>query len=215
MEARLSFMGFKDLKTKYLVDVANKLFLERGITDVTIKDIADEAEIGEATIYRHFQKKQNIVLASALSLKEKVYEGYFDLSKGKTGFEKLEIFYKSYLSIFQRSPEYFYFINEFDAYMCMDENVSLAEYEKEVDTFKSQYFDAYEEGLKDQSIRKIDAIDTFYFATTHALLELCKKLAVKKALLTQDKHSMKEKEIACLIDIILNSLRPCESNTSK
>lgn len=92
-------MGFKDLKTKYLVDVATKLFLKRGINDVTIKDIASEAEIGEATIYRHFAKKQNIVLASALTLKEKVFKGYFDLSKGKTGFEKVEIFYSSYLSI--------------------------------------------------------------------------------------------------------------------
>ena len=53
-------MGLKDLKTQYLVDVATKLFLEKGVVDVTIKDIAQEAEIGEATIYRHFQKKQNI-----------------------------------------------------------------------------------------------------------------------------------------------------------
>ena len=205
-------MGFKNLKTKYIVDVANKLFLERGISDVTIKDIANEAEIGEATIYRHFLKKQNIVLASALSLKERVFEGYFDLSKGKTGFEKVEIFYNSYLSIFKRSPEYFYFINEFDAYMCMEENVSLEEYEKEVNSFKSEYFDAFNEGLKDHSIRKIDSIETFYFATTHSLLELCKKLAVTRALLKQDQNNSKEKEIECLIKIILDSLRPCESN---
>ena len=205
-------MGFKDLKTKYIVDVANKLFLERGISDVTIKDIANEAEIGEATIYRHFLKKQNIVLASALSLKERVFEGYFDLSKGKTGFEKVEIFYNSYLNIFKHSPEYFYFINEFDAYMCMEENVSLEEYEKEVDSFKSEYFDAFNEGLKDHSIRKIDSIETFYFATTHSLLELCKKLAVTRALLKQDQNNSKEKEIECLIKIILDSLRPCESN---
>ena len=200
-------MSFKDLRTKYIVDVANKLFLERGVNDVTIKDIADEAGVGEATIYRHFLKKQNIVLASALALKEKVFEGYFDLSKGKTGFEKLEMFYNSYLHIFESSPEYFYFINEFDAYMCMEENVSLSEYEKEIDTFKSQYFDAYKEGLDDQSVRKVDSIDTFYFATTHALLEVCKRLAVKKALLTQDKSSLKEKEISCLINIFLQSLR--------
>ena len=209
MQGELSFMGFKDLKTKYIVDVANKLFLERGVRDVTIKDIATEAEIGEATIYRHFLKKQNIVLASALSLKEKVFEGYFDLSKGKTGFEKVEIFYNSYLNIFKSSPEYFYFINEFDAYMCMEENTSLEEYEKEIDSFKSQYLEAYEEGLKDQSIRKVDSIETFYFSTTHSLLELCKKLAVTRALLKQDKNGQKAAEIECLIKIILDSLRPC------
>ena len=160
MQVRLSKMGFKDLKTKYLVDVATKLFLKRGINDVTIKDIASEAEIGEATIYRHFAKKQNIVLASALTLKEKVFKGYFDLSKGKTGFEKVEIFYSSYLSVFKNSPEYFYFINEFDAYMCMEDSVPLGEYEKEVDSFKEEYLRAYEEGLKDHTIHKIDNIET-------------------------------------------------------
>ena len=99
-------MGFKDLKTAFIVEVANRLFLQRGIRDVTIKDIANEAGIGEATIYRHFSKKQNIVLASALSLKEKVFKGYFDLSKGVTGFEKLSIFYQKYIrwknTIFQK-----------------------------------------------------------------------------------------------------------------
>lgn len=202
-------MGFKDLKSKYIVDTATKLFLKRGIKDVTIKDIAVEAEIGEATIYRHFLKKQNIVLASALSLKEKVFEGYFDLSKGKTGFGKIEIFYTSYLSIFKNTPEYFYFINEFDAYMCMEENVSLEEYEKEVDSFKTPFLEAYEQGLKDQSIRKVDSIETFYYASTHSLLELCKKLAVTRALLKQDQNSQKAMEIECLIKIILDSLRAC------
>lgn len=207
MQVRLSKMGFKDLKTKYLVDVATKLFLKRGINDVTIKDIASEAEIGEATIYRHFAKKQNIVLASALTLKEKVFKGYFDLSKGKTGFEKVEIFYSSYLSIFKNSPEYFYFINEFDAYMCMEDSVPLDEYEKEVDSFKEEYLRAYEEGLKNHTIHKIDDIETFYMSTTHALLELCKKLSVNHPLLSQDKSNQKAAEIECLIKIILDSLR--------
>ena len=205
-------MGLKDLKTQYLVDVATKLFLEKGVVDVTIKDIAQEAEIGEATIYRHFQKKQNIVLASALVLKERVFKGYFDLSKGKTGFEKLEIFYNSYLNVFKNSPEFFYFINEFDAFMCVEENVSLGEYEKEIDSFKEEYLEAFNLGLKDGSIRKVESIEIFYFSTTHALLELCKKMSVTHALLKQDESSQKAAEIECLIKIILDSLKPCESN---
>ena len=205
-------MGLKDLKTQYLVDVATKLFLEKGVVDVTIKDIAQEAENGEATIYRHFQKKQNIVLASALVLKERVFKGYFDLSKGKTGFEKLEIFYNSYLNVFKNSPKFFYFINEFDAFMCVEENVSLSEYEKEIDTFKDEYLEAFNLGLKDGSIRKVESIEVFYFSTTHALLELCKKLSATHALLKQDESSQKAAEIECLIKIILDSLKPCESN---
>lgn len=200
-------MSFKDLRTRYVVDVATKLFLERGIAEVTIKDIAIEAEIGEATIYRHFLKKANIVLAVVLKLKEKVFGGYFDLSKGKTGFEKVEMFYYSYLRIFEKSPEYFYFISEFDAYMQMEEGTSLEEYEKEVDTFKTQFLEIYSEGIKDGSIKKVDDIEVFYLSTTHSLLELCKKLSAKVAFLKQDKTNKKADELECLIKIILNSLK--------
>ena len=200
-------MGLKDLMTKHVVDVATTLFLKRGINNVTIKDIAQEAEIGEATIYRHFLKKQNIVLASALLLKEKVFEGYFNLSKSETGFGKLEIFYNSYLGIFKSTPEYFYFINEFDAYMCMEENVSLEEYEKEVGSFKTPFLDAYQLGLKDKTIRKVDDIEIFYLASTHALLELCKKMSANRVLLKQDRNNKKVNEIECLIKTILDSLR--------
>ena len=49
-------------------------------------------------------------------------------------------------------------------------------------------------------------IEMFYFATTHSLLELAKKLAFKKAVLNQDKVIEKKKEIECLIDIILKTL---------
>ena len=66
---------------------------------------------------------------------------------------------------------------------------------------------AYELGLKDGSIKEQKDIETFYFSTTHALLELCKKLAAKKAVLSQDKHLQKKGEVQCLIDIIVESLK--------
>ena len=103
----------RDFKRDFILKTATELFMTRAISDVTIKDIADAAEIGEATVYRYFGTKSNIVMASALALGKEVYEEFFDLSKGKTGYEKLEIFYNSYLQIFKKSSSYFYFINLF------------------------------------------------------------------------------------------------------
>ena len=51
-------MGLKELKNNFIIDVAASLFLERSISSVTIKDIAERAEVGEMTVYRHFQKKK-------------------------------------------------------------------------------------------------------------------------------------------------------------
>ena len=200
-------MGMKDFKHDFILQTATELFMTRGIGDVTIKDIADEAEIGEATVYRYFGTKNNIVLASALMLGKKTYEEFFDLSKGKTGFDKIEIFYNSYLNLFKKSPSHFYFIKEFDAYMCTRGEVSLNEYEKSIDLFKSDFMKAYELGLTDGSIKEINQIELFYYSTTHALLELCKKLSMKKDVLKQDKTLKKNAEIKCLVSIIVSSLK--------
>lgn len=197
----------KDFKRDFILKTATELFMTHAISDVTIKDIADALEIGEATIYRYFGTKSNIVMASALALGKEVYEKYFDLSKGKTGYEKLEIFYNSYLQIFEKSSNYFYFIKEFDAFMCARGEVSLVEYENNLDRFKADFMEAYNLGLKDGSIKEEKQIEVFYFSTTHSLLELCKKLSMKKGVIEQDKTLKKVSEIECLIKIILSSLK--------
>jgi len=46
----------------------------------------------------------------------------------------------------------------------------------------------------------------FYYSTTHALLELCKKLSIKGAVLSQDNVIEKRAQIQCLVDIILSAL---------
>lgn len=208
-------MSLKDAKTNFVVQVATNLFMQKSINEVTMKDIAVEAGIGEATIYRYFENKENIVLGCILSLQKQVNKNYFKLDNGSTGFEKIEIFYNSYLDVFKKNPDYFYFLREFDTFMYAQNQEILRGYEKEVDQYHIEYLNAYELGLKDGSIKKQDNIETFYYSTTHSLLELCKKLSINKALLTQDKKIEKVEEIQCLINLILKSLKTCESNASK
>ena len=200
-------MSLKEAKLNFVVEISTNLFMSKSISDITIRDIAEAAEIGEATIYRYFKKKENIVVACVLKLQNDINQKYFKLSQGKTGYEKLEIFYESFLDAFRDNPDYFYFIKEFDAYIYNQKDPSLKDYEREIDSYKTDFINAYELGLKDGSIQPVKNIEVFYFSTTHSLLELCKKLSLKHNLLTQDKSLKKTSEINCLIKIILNSLR--------
>ena len=199
-------MSLKDAKVNFLVDIATDLFIVRSIQEVTIKDIAVSAQVGEATIYRYFGKKQTLVVNSAMKLHQAVNANYFKVEEGKNGFEKIEIFYMSYLSIFNEHPEFYKFINEFDAFMGGDDSNAIDPYESVIGQYEKVYMKAYEEGLKDGSIKKQENIKVFYFATTHALLELCKKLSIRKAVLNQDNTLEKKDEVKCLIDIVLSSL---------
>ena len=200
-------MSLKDAKVNFLVDMATDLFMTRSIGEVTIKDIAVAAQVGEATIYRYFGSKTNIVVQSAMKIQGIVSTNFFNLEKGKTGFEKLKVFYESYYEIFIKHQNFYKFLNEFDAFVSIEDNSITNPYENAIDAYKKFYMEAYELGLKDGSIKKQKDIEMFYFSTTHALLELAKKLAFKKAVLKQDTRIEKAVELQYLIDIILGSIK--------
>lgn len=42
-------------------EVSMRLFVDKGVTETTIRDIAGGAEIAEGTIYRHFRSKEDLV----------------------------------------------------------------------------------------------------------------------------------------------------------
>lgn len=200
-------MGLKEMKKNLIIEAALELFLEKSISDITIKDIATNIEVGEATIYRYFENKENIILLCAERLEKKVFDEYFDLSKYKTGYEKIVEFYNNYLYIFKSHPNYYRFINEFDAFMLSKSNINLDEYASIIDKFKAIFMDAYNEGISDNTISNIEDIEITYYATSKSLLELCKKEATGIDLIRQDKMINKEKLIKKLIDITLNEFK--------
>ena len=199
-------MSLKDAKVNFLVDIATDLFMARSIQDVTIRDIAISAQVGEATIYRYFGKKQALVVQAAMKLQDIVSSGYFKLEEKMNGYQKLEAFYLSYLNIFDHHRDFYKFLSEFDAYMSVENKDVLNPYENAIDQYKNAFMNAYQQGLKDGSIKKQNNVELFYFSTTHAVLELCKKLALK-AVLNQDLAIEKLGEVECLINIVLNTLK--------
>lgn len=199
-------MTIKDAKTNFIVDEALALFLERSIGEVTVHDIAARGGVGEATVYRYFSTKQNLVCAVATKLEKRIFETYFNLSHATSGWEKLALFYRSYLKIFSSHREFFKFINEFDAFMLSEGKTDSNEYASGLDAFKSLCDEAYAQGLTDGSITPVSDWETFYYATTHALLELCKKLS-SADIVRQDSNANKEEEIATLTEIILYKLK--------
>lgn len=200
-------MGIKEVKKNYMIDVATELFVNNSISNVTIKDISLKASVGEATIYRYFGNKQNIVLLSVMGIQKKIFNRYFNFDHGLSGFEQIKRFYYSYLAIFIEHPELYRFIGQFDLYIINEKLDSLNQYEEEINKFKNLYLESYELGLLDGSIKSQENIELFYFSTAHATMELCKKLAINGDILSQDKAIVKEKEIEELIEIILYKLK--------
>ena len=200
-------MNIKDAKRNYVTDEAINLFLKNSIASVTIRDVAKAAELGEATIYRYFSSKSGLIIACAIRLQKIVCAAFTDSHDLSNGYYRLEMFYNAYLKMFLERPELYRFLSEFDAF-CISENIaSLEEYSDNMDMFRFSFIDSYEIGVKDGSVNKIEDIDTFYYATTHAMLALCKKLAQGIVITRQDALTDRSREIKMLINIILSNLR--------
>lgn len=196
----------KETALDRIINDACELFLSRSVNDVTIADIAEKSEVGVATVYRYFSTKKNILEKCAIKLQTRVYEEYFKLT-GKTGYEKIKKFYFGYLEVFKAHPEFYGFINGFDAFMTVENGTELEEYSKGLDVFWEEFNKTYVEGLSDGSIKRVDDISVFYYATTHAMLELCKKLSANARIVKQDESVKKDEEIRALAEIVLSALK--------
>lgn len=205
-EKRFIMSKIKDATKRLIVEEASKLFLSKSIQGVTMSDIAREAEIGEATLYRYFGKKQNIVVEVAIMLFEKIYIGFTAKSYGNTGYEQIKSMYLYFYETFKNNPSFYSFIYEFDATILQDAIAINRDYENELYLFKELFDKSYELGLKDNSIKKLENKDLFYYSTTHSLLNLCKKLAIDNNSFYQNSSFSKDEEILELIRIILLSL---------
>jgi AcrR family transcriptional regulator len=51
-----------------IIEAARELFLERGFDGVSVGDIAERAEVGRTTFFRHFGDKQEVVFANEQDL---------------------------------------------------------------------------------------------------------------------------------------------------
>ena len=196
-------MGFKDLKRDYIIDSAKKLFLNKSISEITIKDISAVSDLGEATIYRYFSNKENLVIAVSLSIQQDILSVPFTHDE-KSGLEQIKNFFELFRNIFIEHRNYFKFIAEFDTLYL--NNIKNKDYSLGLDVFYDLFMRAYELGLKDKSIKEVKDIKLYYYTCTHSLLELCKKLSSTESELKQDKEVSKIAEIEYLISLFISVL---------
>lgn len=192
----------KEAQNNFILLEATKLFLSKSISSVTMSDIASYIGIGEATLYRYFGKKQNLVIKVAERLSKDLLEKYFTFNEDFSGYENIKEFYEAYLKIFKEDKSYYSFVYSLDAYIHNEIGVNLDVYTENVNLFKDVYFKYYKKGILDNSLRDDIDLEIYYRTSSIALLSFCKKLAVEN-ILQEDDSSDPEEEISSLIDVFL------------
>lgn len=192
-----------------IVKEVKELFLERGIDEVTMVDIARHLSIGEASLYRYFGKKQKLMIEVGTLIWEEIYQGLNGLSLRSTGYENLESFYGFFLEIFKEHPRFFSFVAELDLKIVQlgVSKEELKEYEASILEFKKVFDGFFRMGKEDGTVKSMVDQEVFYYTTTHGIISLCKKLATQSQLLEYESEIEDRAQIECLITICLQYLK--------
>lgn len=198
-------------QAKYDLVISNikPLMLEKGINNLKISDIAKSIQVGEATIYRYFGTKTNVVIEVGVSLWNDIYKEICKLPLQKTGYDSVKSFFNFFLQGFENNKEVFVFLDQFDALMAK-ENVqkeALIKYDEALSDVKDTFHDLYKVGLEDGSI--IDTLDQdeFYYTATHMILGICKRLASNRAILPSDDLVQDITQIRLALDICIQYIK--------
>ena len=197
-----------------MIAAAAACFGRKGIENTSIADIAREAGYGEATIYRYFSAKENLVLECGIWFWQQVYEFFKNKSNGEgymqqNGMQQTETLMHGALEFYQKRPHLFRFIHDLDSIVLSaraGETVKK-KYEQSVDSLRPFLLAALEKGKADGSLARPETADELYYTLTNGIFSMMQKQAAAPELLETDKtiNSMRKTEL--LVELLIAALK--------
>lgn len=201
-------------KENAIIDQAKELFLERGIKEVSMEDIAKRANIGVASLYRYFKVKRALVIACGSRLweeRESEFNQIFEEDERlqKSGIDTVHDLLYYYLDLFDNKKDFFVFIHLLDGY-CLTDKLSAEElysYNATLLKIYEIFQKAMKKGLEDKTIHADLDYKTTYFAFSRALLGLAQKLILENNIVASDDNLSEREQIKMLIDVLFQCYR--------
>ncbi len=208
--------GQKNARIERILLAAFSLFSHNGFDAIAMTDIAKEAEIGVASLYRYFETKDEIAIRTAMwaweSQKKLILPilndtGYYT----KSGIEELEEIFDLFCKLFQNEPDFFRYIYFFDAYIVCQkiDSERLIPYQEVIQSVQTVIGNAIHKGIEDGSISKDykDNEKQLYFSLMHTLFSVTQKLTLTGKMLKMDETNDGVQQLKLLGKILLGGIK--------
>ena len=98
----------KERRKEEILDAAQRVFIEKGLTTATVDDIAAAAELSKGTLYLHFESKEDIYIALMMRGLQLLYEMFCEINSHETSVVKiLHLMEIAYMKFFNTQRNYF------------------------------------------------------------------------------------------------------------
>lgn len=196
-----------------VVESAAALFLKRGIENVAMTEIAKDAGIGVASLYRYFRTKTAIVTAAGILQWDKVCALFRETLEQpsyqeKTGFGQIRELLGLQLVLYREHKDFLQFLYEFDAFMRKEQvpKEALSDYERSIMNLYPWFEKAYRKGVEDGTVRGGLDFPLLYRSLSHALMSACQRF-IAGEILPGDDYSAAEQELNMVITLALDWVR--------
>lgn len=219
--------AWKQEKYDHILDVGFKLFAERGIGQVILPEVAKAAEVGNATLFRYFPTKTELVIAIATRRWESFIKWHNSLltseeTQNLTGAEYLKFFLDSFLELYRNHKDILRFNYDFNSFVRSAEwtDEQKQPYLQMVDALSRQFHDLYERGMRDGTLNAEIPEQTMFSIVFHIMLAAITRYAVGLAVVNE---SNTESELIMLSKMMLkefttnteNNLQPDSKKDDK
>ncbi|MCH1624628.1 TetR/AcrR family transcriptional regulator [Ferdinandcohnia quinoae] len=150
-------MKKKILKRRNMITAAKRLFTEYGFENTTMQNIADEARVGVATLFRYFPKKDLLIIEVVKDAIDQQAPRFEEILKShKTGIEKIDDVLTTYIGfISEENRESAMLLEAFELYIAFIpiEKELLEEVEAAYRKIGNIISTIFKEGRNDGSIK--------------------------------------------------------------
>ena len=204
----------KQQRRQNIIKIAKDLFLEHGLQNIQMQDVATDAGIGIATLFRYFPKKEYLMIAATNAI---TYEMATDIGKiteqTVTAYEKVEQILEYYMSITKdpqlRLAKYF---ESFDLYEKIAEESpeQYAEYLSARSKLAAILLTVAEQGKQDGSLRSDVDLDIFIMTMVQNFSIFTYKSSLTKHDTNLSMLLSSDKQLAMMKDVFLRYIQPLQ-----
>lgn len=184
MKCNESMQSAKNDRIAAAVSAAAQMYLSVGISETKMTDIATQAQIGVASLYRYFGTKQRFTVKVAshiwrttLQTVEPLYTGpSYD---SMTGLEQVQALLNIFQVFMKDFRDFLRFLSEFDMFVIREHlnREQLEEYETCSLNLMPVMIRAMEKGAADGTVRPDVDPALYYHTVTDSLIGMCQRFA--------------------------------------
>lgn len=197
-----------------ILECARKVFMNKGLYETSMSDIATEVGVARRTLYRHFETKESIAYEVMLSTMEvwNTYQLDIYAKLQGTGLEKLESFLLELLEYMDKNTHIMKFMSDFDYYFKDTLQYELgkevqARTENIIHVSDQLISNLIEIGIKDDSIELQDRLRLIVATISNVLWVFGQRIAIRGKRIQKESGIASVELIKCQIRMYVEVLR--------